>query len=157
MAAQCNAGHHYFKGFHQQINKSSGIIRGKKAISKPRLQFLICTTLAKFCPYLTTIWIKEILRTDFNKPTVGRVGGKRWRPVVKPDFTFPPGWLKSAVVLVGEELSSEYCTQSTHNQGGRTVVLLREQLSAHNKQIPQPPTSPTKFVLWFFYSPLQIM
>ena len=49
------------------------------------------------------------------------------------------------MVLVGEELSSEYCTQSTHSQGGRTVVLLREQLSTHNKQIPQLPTPPTKF------------
>ena len=51
------------------------------------------------------------------------------------------------MVLVGEELSSEYCTQSTHthNQGGRTVVLIREQLSTHNKQIPQLPTPPTKF------------
>ena len=58
----------------------------------------------------------------------------------------------SAVVLLGEELSSEHCTQSTsllgdelrtqstHNQGGGTVVLVREQLSTHNKQIPQPPT-----------------
>ena len=49
------------------------------------------------------------------------------------------------MVLVGEELSSEYCTQSTHSKGGRTVVLLREQLSTHNKQLPQLPTPPTKF------------
>ena len=57
---------------------------------------------------MTTIWIKEYTKKDFNKPTVGRVGGKRWGPVVKPDFTFPPWWWNSAVVLVGEQLSSEY-------------------------------------------------
>ena len=58
---------------------------------------------------------------------------------------FPTRVVEQAVVLVGEELSSEYCTQSTHSKGGRTVVLLREQLSTHNKQLPQLPTPPTKF------------